>query len=158
MLLMHNPARGRWFFYAWTKRQAFSHFFPPVSRIAHGAAYANYLLQTHPSLFSLPDGRAISFNSPTNFAGKSRRARRGSTRAHRGHATRLDKRIARISAVIHIFAPPCDCISSKFSVLSRCWRNRQRKKSSGSAIRTSKRAGGKIIIKRAAKIGSFIAE
>lgn len=44
--------------------------------------YANYLLQTHLSLFSLLDGHAISFNSPTKFAGKSRPA---SAPSHEGH-------------------------------------------------------------------------
>jgi len=53
--------------------------------------YANYLLQTHPSLFSLLDGHAISFNSPTKFVGKSRpaseRARRRRIDEERGYPT-----------------------------------------------------------------------
>jgi len=58
--------------------------------------------QTHPSLFSLLD-HAISFNSPTKFAGKSRRARRGEAASTRHGASRscrtVHKRIVRIYIV-----------------------------------------------------------
>lgn len=86
-----------------------SHVFPFLRRHAPRDVYANYLLQTHPSLFLLLDGRAISFNSPTKFAGKSRRARRGKHVAQRGEARHgasqschtVDKRIVHISGVIY---------------------------------------------------------
>jgi len=60
--------------------------------------------QTHPSLFSLLD-HAISFNFPTKFAGKSRRARRGEAASTRRGASRschtVHKRIVRIFGVIY---------------------------------------------------------
>lgn len=60
-----------------------------------------------PRYFSLLDGYAISFNSPTKFAGEK------VGDAHRGYAIRWTRTV-RIRR--YIFTPSCDCISSKFSV------------------------------------------
>lgn len=101
LLLMH-PAGDD--FFIRERRHAILHFCSKARSTR--AVYANYLLQTHSSLFSLLDGHAISFNSPTKFVEKSRPT---SERAATGRT-----RTAGIRR--YIFTPPCDCISSKFSV------------------------------------------
>lgn len=59
--------------------------------------------------FSLLDGYAISFNSPTKFTGEK------VGDAHRGYAIRWTRTIYTYIRR-YIFTPSCDCISSKFSI------------------------------------------
>lgn len=84
-----------------------------------GMVYANYLLRTHPSLFLLLDGHAISFNSSAKFAGKkSTNVRHAAPRhvASRCTLRRGRRGPPRTYIRCYICTPPRNCISSKFSV------------------------------------------